>query len=379
MSEQPLNGIRIGLLTASASRLGGGVFEAVVHQAHMIRELGGEALVFAAGDAFSEVDAERLPPDTAIVAPTFGPAQIAFAPALPRLMERADLDCLHLHGVWQWPTRAANIWHRRTRRPTIVSPHNMFDPWLAGNGVIKKVLARRAWLNRALRDARFIHALTEKEADDIRAETGRGDPVVIPNAGPPVGPMTAMERAHEFLYLGRIHPIKNLEAVIGGWSISQTNAGSAHLTIAGWGQEGDVASLRARLAEGYSSIRFVGGVFGEAKQALLHSSRFLVAPSHSEGLPMAVLEAWAAGTPTLMSAACNLGIGFRSGAAIDCGTTAESVAAALNRAMAMPEAEWQAMSRAARALAAGPFSAGVVAAQWAAAYRQAIRGFKETH
>ena len=58
----PLSGRRIGLLTAAASRLGGGVFEAVVAQAELIRSLGGEAVVFALADRHAAADRHRLGP-----------------------------------------------------------------------------------------------------------------------------------------------------------------------------------------------------------------------------------------------------------------------------------------------------------------------------
>ena len=60
--RQPLVGRRIGLLTASASRLGGGVFEAVVQHAELIRAAGGEAQVFALADRHSEEDRARFGP-----------------------------------------------------------------------------------------------------------------------------------------------------------------------------------------------------------------------------------------------------------------------------------------------------------------------------
>jgi glycosyltransferase involved in cell wall biosynthesis len=85
---------------------------------------------------------------------------------------------------------------------------------------------------------------------------------------------------------------------------------------------------------------------------------------------MAMLEAWAAATPTLMSTACNLPEGFSAGAAFDTGIDANSIAAALSRAFAMPEAGWQSMSAAAQALARSRFSAATVAAQWVAIYRE---------
>lgn len=58
-----LAGIGIGLLTASASRLGGGVFEAVVAQADLIRGLGGEALVFALEDRLAAMTPDGSLPD----------------------------------------------------------------------------------------------------------------------------------------------------------------------------------------------------------------------------------------------------------------------------------------------------------------------------
>ena len=83
---------------------------------------------------------------------------------------------------------------------------------------------------------------------------------------------------------------------------------------------------------------------------------------------MAILESWAAGVPTLMSAECNLDEGFAAGAAFDSGMTPASVARALSNALAMDEGRWRTASRAARDLATGPFSHQQVAQSWIAAY-----------
>ena len=84
---------------------------------------------------------------------------------------------------------------------------------------------------------------------------------------------------------------------------------------------------------------------------------------------MTILEAWAAGTPTIMTAACHLPEGFAAGAALECGTDAPSISAVIGDAMARDEPSWRAMSDAALALARGPFSAERVAQQWVAVYR----------
>ncbi len=104
-----LSGKRIGLLTASASRLGGGVFEAVVIQADLIRSLGGEPVIVALADRFSAEDRPRFGASEVIHVPVRGPAQIGYAPQLIEALLAARLDCLHLHGIWMSsiPRRAA--------------------------------------------------------------------------------------------------------------------------------------------------------------------------------------------------------------------------------------------------------------------------------
>ncbi len=366
-----LAGLRIGLVTAAASRLGGGVFEAVAAQAEMIRAAGGEAPVFALDDAFSAEDAGRFAPSPVITARVLGPGQVGFAPRLADQLVAARLDCLHLHGIWMYPTRAATLWARQTGRPLLISPHGMLDPWITARGRWKKALARAGYERASWRQASRLHALTGTEGQAILAETGRGDSLVIPNPGPAPGPFRAAPRADEVLYLGRIHPKKNLAALIDAWELLAAARAlplGARLTIAGWGTAGDVAALEARLQGAPPSIRFVGPCFGDAKAARLAAARYLVLPSLSEGLPMAVLEAWAAGMPVLMSAACNLPEGFAAGAALECGTRAETIAACLLRALGLGHGEWLGMARAAAGLAVKRFAPGVISAQWAEIY-----------
>lgn len=366
-----LSGIHIGLLTASASRKGGGVFEALVQQAQMIRAHGGRVSIFALADEHSVQDAARFAPSPVYPMPVTGPAQIGFAPGMVPALLVADLDLLHLHGIWMYPSRAGTVWAQHTGRPYVVSPHGMLDPWITARGKAKKAIARIGYERANWRAATAMHALTQREAREIRAESGRRDSVIIPNAGPPAGAPRKGPGSPHFVYLGRIHSKKNIGALVKAWSAQTGLIGhaGARLTIAGWGDDADVGRLRSQLAGAPASIQFVGPIFGAEKAALIRDARFFVLPSHSEGLPMAVLEAWSAGTPALMTAECNLPAGFASGAAIDCGSSSQSIAGALTKALAMPEPDWLAMSAAALNLAATVFSADTVALHWAEAYR----------
>lgn len=367
----PLAGRRFGLLTASASRLGGGVFEAVVVHAQMIRDLGGDVEIFALHDAHSDEDRHRYGPSPLHTVPVVGPRQVGLAPGLTRALIDADLDCLHLHGIWMYPSHAGAAWARHTGRPYLISPHGMLDPWIVGRGRWKKALARLGYERRSWASAHAFHALTAREAADIERECARTGGIVIPNAGPaPLAPPSTLRDPH-VVYIGRIHSKKNLLPLIAAWNRSDLPEGS-RLTIAGWGDDEDVAALKQAVAQSGPGVDFIGPIYGEAKQALLESARFVALPSLSEGLPMAILQAWAAGAPTIMSAECNLPEGFAKGAALECGYTAETIRPVLETALALDRDEWLAMARAGLDLAGSHFSPAGVAACWAQDYAAAI-------
>jgi poly(glycerol-phosphate) alpha-glucosyltransferase len=363
-----LEGLRIGLLSAWSSPLGGGVFEAVAAQAALIRSQGGTAIVFGLADEQSAASSERLAPSQSHALAVRGPAAIGFAPRLTPSLLAEDLDCLHLNGIWMYPSRAATRWAQRTGRPYIVSPHGMLDPWILSRGRLKKLAARIGYERASWRSADAFHALTEREAGEILNATGRTAELIIPNAAPALLPSAASMPAPRVTYIGRIHPKKNLQALVRAWTAARLPSES-RLTLAGWGTRGDVAALEQAVRHAGPQVEFIGPIHGPAKRELLAQSRFLVLPSFGEGLPMAVLEAWAAGVPTILTAECNLLIGFSSGAAIECGVAPPSIVSALEGALGLTETEWRTMSAASRELAGGPFSARTVGLQWARAYR----------
>lgn len=367
-----LEGMRIGLITASASRLGGGVFEAVATHASMLRDLGAAPHIFTLQDAYTEADRHRFGSTPVTSCAVFGPRQIGYAPRLVAALADADLDCLHLHGIWMYPSAAASRWAAKSGKPYFISPHGMLDPWITARGTLKKSLARWGYERRGWRRATAFHALTEREAGDIARESGRRDSHVVPNAGPP-----ARNEAPEpmpgphLVYIGRIHAKKNLVALVDGWTSAKRPDG-ATLTIAGWGDEAAIQHLRDAIDRSDGSAQFVGPAFGEAKQALMDQALFVILPSLSEGLPMAMLEAWAHGVPTIMTAECNLPVGFAAGAALECGAECAGIASAIEQALAMADDRWRSMSSAAIACARDRFSAQAVAAAWTKIYAGAI-------
>ncbi|GAA0661723.1 glycosyltransferase [Sphingomonas insulae] len=343
----------------------------------MLCAAGADPVIFALEDLHSADDRSRFDGIPVQLGRTLGPSQIGYSPDLGRKLAAADIDLLHLHGIWMATSHLAERWAAVTRRPYVISPHGMLDPWITQRGQAKKAIARLGYEHRSWRRANLFHALTRAEAADIQRETGNDAIAVIPNAVDAhlydnEGRDSATAR---IVYLGRIHPKKNIDGLIDAWQILVKQRGPAapQLTIAGWGDPIHVAALQARIDLVLDSrLSFTGPVYGDAKRALIGSATALALPSHSEGLPMVILESWASGIPVAMSQHCNLPVGFTSGAAIDSGVDAHSIAAALAVLLDESGAARQRRRAAARDLATQCFSPQIVSEQWMAAYHRIL-------
>lgn len=307
---------------------------------------------------------------------------VGYAPRLFRALLEDAPDVLHQHGLWQYPSILATRWHERTGCPYVVSPHGMLDPWALRNSAWKKRVAGALFQNRNLRKAACLHALNVAELEAVRAVGYKGPVAVIPNgvALPKNEALAAPWRAKMpaggkvMLFLGRIHPKKGLPAFIRAWHAAAPE--DWHLVIAGWDQGGHEARLRQLASEGSGRDRivFVGPLFGEEKEGALQHADAFVLPSQSEGLPMAVLEAWSHGLPVLMTAACNLPAGFEAGAAVKLPLEEDVMTIQLRDFLALPEkTRWQIGAKG-RQLVEERFSWGRVAQDMAMVYEWLVGG-----
>ncbi len=100
-----------------------------------------------------------------------------------------------------------------------------------------------------------------------------------------------------------------------------------HLVIAGWDQQGyeqELKQLTKELEVG-NSVHFIGAQFNDNKKLTFLNADGFILPSFSEGLPMAVLEAWSYELPVIMTKHCNLPEGFSANAGIEITPDVESI------------------------------------------------------
>lgn len=245
--------------------------------------------------------------------PVGWPRRITRAPALRVELARLlpEVDLVHLHAVWQWPTWIAARAAERAGVPYVLSPRGMLVRELIAQ---KSPLAKKLWLalveRRTLARAAAIHCTSEVEARELRAlGLDLAPVVVVPNGVdlPEYEPDPALvealwggrSRGTRLLYLGRISWEKGIDRVIEALQSAQR----AWLIVVGNDETGASRSL-AQLAKDlgvYDRVQFSGPIEGEAKWALICGADVLVLPSLSENWGVVVTEALGVGTPVVVT------------------------------------------------------------------------------
>jgi poly(glycerol-phosphate) alpha-glucosyltransferase len=302
--------------------------------------------------------------------PVIGPKALGIAPGLISALRAAEVDIVHSHGLWMYPSIASLIVTQRAAR-SVISPHGMLDPWALRNSAWKKRLAAFAFERSHLHRAGCLHALVEPELVAIR-KAGIETPVcVIPNGVVLPEPVNRAEQAsvrgkmdrRVLLYIGRLHPKKGLHTLLEAWSATCSRVVTAReewtLRIVGWeGLAGYERKLR-RIADELQLTRqvvFSGPLYGAAKNAALQCANGFVLPSVSEGMPVAVLEAWAHYLPVVMTPYCNIPSGFTTGAAICSAADTASLTRALTEFVLLGDGDRAVMGSRGRALVERDFT-----------------------
>ncbi len=356
--------MKVGMVTASVSRKGGGVHEVVRRSALELHRRGSDVRVFGLTDEYYEQDCEAWNPVSLNVFRNRGYKSFGYAPDLLPALRHAAPDILHNHGLWMYPSVVSLQWAKLTKRPYIISTHGMLDPWAIAHSSWKKRIVGMMYEHRHLEKAACLHALCSAEADAIR-HYGLSNPVCVVPCGIDLPLLNLKLRTHQekiLLFLGRLHPKKGLMNLLAAWKLLQHDGTSAtagwKLWIAGWDQGNHEMELRRWCDEHglESSVRFVGPKFGADKDAVLRSADAFVLPSFSEGLPVSVLEAWSYGLPVAMTRHCNLPVGFEVGAAVCIDTTAARIAYGLLDLLVISTTERVAMGLRGRQLVERQFS-----------------------
>jgi glycosyltransferase involved in cell wall biosynthesis len=409
--------IRTANLVGSVSRKAGGLHESVRRLVQFLSKLGVGVRVLTVEDEFTAPDLAVWEPVPVDVFSATWPRGFGYSPGFIKVLNEYRPDLTHTHGIWMYPSIATAVYCTRRRVPYMISAHGMLDPWAVRHHRWKKVVAYAIFETNHVHGARCIRALCESEASAIRRLKLKNPIAVIPNGVdlPELAEVPSDEGAglsqlaHSgrkvLLFLGRIHRKKGLSNLLKAWAeVQKPQARNEKrdewlLVIAGWDEDGYEAQLKrlardvglqvtdtsdqplhsATTATTTASVIFAGPRFGTDKDAMFRACDAFVLPSLSEGLPMAVLEAWAYAKPVLMTPECNLPEGFDADAALRIDTTVKGILSGLRLLREMPEVTLSETGMRGRILVEKRFAWPEIARQVKVTYEWMLGGASAPH
>lgn len=214
------------------------------------------------------------------------------------LLLTGRVAAVHAHSASNASFRRKSLFLALARlagKPYVFHLHGgAFDRYHAGLSSLE-----RAWVRRSIQGARVVLVLSESWADWLRQAICHTDVRVLPNPVlPAVLPTDVPREAQTLLFLGRLEPEKGVFVLVEALARLAPAHPQLRAVLAG---EGDVDGVRkAAVDAGVAGrVELPGWVDGEAKARLLARAGIFVLPSRFEGLPMALLEAQAAGLPVV--------------------------------------------------------------------------------
>jgi glycosyltransferase involved in cell wall biosynthesis len=206
------------------------------------------------------------------------------------------------HAV-NWHFVTAEAWYLVLLKPLfryrlVLSAH--------GSDVLRPKPWNAPWIGRILRRADVVTAVSDLAATELAARyrVAHEQVVTIRNGidiafwsagdGVPVA-----QRSPIVLSVGRLHPVKGHDVLLQAFARVVPRVPAARLVIVGDGGADAELKVLARTLGIDARVEFVAAEPPHAIRKRLAGARCFVLPSRSEGLPLALLEAMAAGTPAI--------------------------------------------------------------------------------
>ena len=308
--------------------------------------------------------------------PVFRRFEVSTSAARALRRQAAQADIVHNHSLWSMINVACGLVVPGRRAKLVTSPRGTLSPWaLRRSRHLKALLKPLQW--RSLERADLLHATSDMELAEIRALNLAAPVAVVPNGidiPESVGPQPPSEM-RTLLFLSRIHPKKGIEQLLRAWQAIEPVQPQWRLRIVGRGEPHDVEQVRTLAAAlKLERVDFPGPMYGSERTAAYRAADLFVLPSHSENFGMVVAEALAHGRPVVASK----GTPWQEMEREACGwwvdNDADSLAAALDRAMRLSRSDLLEWGDRGRRWMQRDFSWESVAEKLEAAYSWVLRG-----
>ena len=255
--------------------------------------------------------------------------------------KNGEVDILHNHSLWMMPNVYPSWVAKKYNIPIIISPRGTLSEAAMSRGFPLKMIFWHAIQRKTLETASCFHATADSEYEDIRRLGFKQPVAIIPNGiDIPLVERKLSSSRRKLLFLGRLHPIKGINLLIEAWVRLSRRFPDWDLDIVGpdnGGYQQELIAMVRRL--NVERVHFKGELSGAAKHNAYASSDLYILPSFSENFGVTVAEAYAAGTPAVVTKGTPWAILEKEHAGWWVDISVDGITAALEEAMSMPRAE----------------------------------------
>lgn len=298
---------------------------------------------------------------------------VGFSGNLNKYLKSASVDIIHTNGLWLYCNHISAQVARKKNIPFVLTPHGMLIANAIKRHYWKKWILLKLWFREDIANAACLHATCQEEMEFIRAFGYKGPIAVIPNPTPPMKWIDSIIENHSLKrigFLGRLHPVKNVDKLIKAWKQLGSKVADAELVLMGEGSPEYEKYLKGLAAEcEYGHINFHGFINGKTKFQELANLNVLCLVSDFENFGMTVTEALSVGTPVI----ANITTPWEDLNTHHCGwwidATVDNIAIAIEKALYLSDEEITAMGAHGKRLVSDKYAADKVAEKMAVLYQ----------
>jgi glycosyltransferase involved in cell wall biosynthesis len=298
-----------------------------------------------------------------------------------------NFDVVHIHTLYRFTSTIAAHYCRREDVPYILRPHGTLDPFLFHRHRLRKRIYEALFETRNLKNAAAVHFTANEEMRLAQSLGLQFRGVVVPLGVDPELTTNRDQLREQFsrdwpatrgkkviLFLSRLNFKKGLDLLAKAFGSVARTRSDVHLFLAGPDDEGYGRKVCQWLGDEGALDRatFAGMLSGERKAAAIAAAELFVLPSYSENFGFAVVEALAAGVPSIISNKVNIWrevSDARAGLVVNC--NADELARAISTLLDDADLRCS-LSDAGKQLVAEKFTWPTVAAKMIAVYRDVI-------